>query len=135
MFGNVFHACLLRHGKVTDLGQLPSSFTYSEALLINARGQIAGDSASPDNEALAVLWQHGKLINLGTPAGYLPIGLNDRGDVLVSPDLLWQRGHITDLSTVGVASASLFGINNRGELAGSIYPHGDATVVHAALWR
>lgn len=75
------------------------------------------------------------MISLGTPAGDPPIGLNDRGDVLVSPDLLWQHGQVTDLRTVGVLSASHFGISDRGELAGAIYPHGDATVVHAAPWR
>lgn len=134
MFGDVLHAYLLRHGKLINLGQLPSSFIYSDAMLINQRGQIAGVSDSPNDEEFPVLWQHRKLISLGTPAGIGPVALNDHGEVLVPPDLLWYRGHVTDLTTLGVLNANLQGINDRGELAGSIFiPRADTS--HAALWR
>jgi probable HAF family extracellular repeat protein len=123
MFENGFHPYLLRHGQLINLGQL------SEAMFINQRGQIAGFDGQ------AVLWQHQKLISLGTPLGDAPVGLNDRGQVLVHPELLWQRGHITNLRTLGVRAASLNGgINDRGELAGTIYVHRHK-YFHAALWR
>jgi probable HAF family extracellular repeat protein len=90
-FGSVFHAYLWRHGRITNLGQLPSRLTYSEAMFINQRGQIAGNSASPDNHALAVLWRHRRLVSLGTPKGDLPLGLNDRGHCLPRGTLAIKR--------------------------------------------
>lgn len=124
----------LRSGQLINLGQLPSPSNASEALFINQRGQIVGDSNTTGGAVQAVLWQHQKLISLGTPLGEDPVGLNDRGQVLVSPDLLWQDGKVTDLTTLGVVAASLHGINDRGELAGTI-SLADDTSLHAALWR
>jgi probable HAF family extracellular repeat protein len=132
MFESGFHAYLLRHRQLVSLVQLPPASSTSEAMFINQRGQILGDVAS-GGVALAVLWQHQKLITLGTPLGDEPIGLNDRGEVLVFPHLLWQDGQVTDLTTLGVRAADLRGINDRGELAGSIYRHRHK-YFRAALW-
>lgn len=135
-FGKNFHAGLLRHGTLTDLGAPGSPSSYSEALQINQRGQIAGIIASPDNHALAVLWQHDTPATLGTPPDDVPVGMNDRGDILVSPSLLWQHGQITDLTNAGVVPVFLNSINDRGELAGAISRNVDGeTIIDAALWQ
>jgi probable HAF family extracellular repeat protein len=74
----VFHAALWKGRSVTDLNSLPGG-TFSIALSINNRGQVAGfsDNGIPDPYAMfptgtqtrAVLWEHGRMKDIGTLGG------------------------------------------------------------------
>lgn len=78
------HAFVWRDGRMTDLGTLPGHVT-SEAVAINARGQVFGYSAGADRIRRPVLWQDGAVHDLSPDeAGYEIVRVNDRGQVLVS---------------------------------------------------
>jgi probable HAF family extracellular repeat protein len=49
------HAVVWDNGKLIDLGTLPGG-NNSDAVAINRRGQIAGQSNSAESPQLAVLW-------------------------------------------------------------------------------
>ena len=75
-----FRAFLWEDGTMIDLGALPGSAPESFATAINRHGQIVGSSmphveAEPplENEQHAILWEHRKMIDLGTfPGARLP---------------------------------------------------------------
>jgi probable HAF family extracellular repeat protein len=81
---------LWKNGKMIDLGKLPGDCS-SEALAINASGQIIGNS-SPDcnSDGVGVIWNDGGApINLNalvTPASSIdvtfPVYINDRGEIV-----------------------------------------------------
>ena len=112
----------------------------SQAMLINQKGLIAGVITARNGNQMAVVWAHGKLIRLTVRPGRhtRPIGLNDFGQVIVatgSGNFLWQRGKAINLASAGIpATASLAGINDRGQIAGTISIARGA-VSHAALWQ
>ena len=90
---NVNHAFKHVHGKTIDLGALEPSFqNCSDALGINNRGEIAGQSSISTIDPL-----------LGT----------DEVRAVV-----WKDGTIYDLGTFGGNEASASSINNRGQVAG-----------------
>lgn len=84
-----FHAYLWRNGVATDLGTLPGD-CFSEAVAINARGQVVGQSLSCDfltsGRGSVFLWENGSIIDLNE---FVPLGsgvqlaeavaINDRG--------------------------------------------------------
>lgn len=137
--GNVTRAFMWRHGHITYLAQLPG-LTFSDATLINQRGLVAGYTGT-DINTIAVVWEHGRIIDLGSLGNTnstVPVALNDLGQVLVHSGkgyFLWQDGRMTDLATLGIptsADAAVTGINDRGEIVGSV---ADSTgFPHAALW-
>lgn len=136
------HAASWQNGKVTDLGTLPGR-TQSSAVAVNDRGLIIGSSFNRVGEygerkarMRAFLWQKGKMLDLGTIAG-LPhssaVALNESGQVVgwsakalgedeslpKSPRaFLWQDGRLTDLGTLGGASAIPFATSERGVVVG-----------------
>lgn len=152
----VFHAFEWKDGDVTDLGALPPAVdNCSSALAVNARGEIAGgsenglvDPALGVKEIRAVLWEEGKIRNLGTFGGNFSAAasINSRGQVagfalnavpeplsmfavvLGGPSagtqtraFLWEKGEMQDLGTLGGPDAWGIFVNESGEVAGYSY--------------
>ena len=64
--GHPFDAAIWRNGVVTDLGTL-SGDCFSQAFVMNSRGQIAGNSATCDGQTIrAALWEDGRVFDLNT---------------------------------------------------------------------
>jgi probable HAF family extracellular repeat protein len=124
------HAFVWRDGVMTDLGTLGGS--ESAAFRINDRGQILGFSSSATGEPHAVLWEHGRIVDLGVESAS---DINNRGQVVGAATIndeygvyLWQAGRVTSL---GVPMTYADAINDRGWIVGAdwqIFPH-------AYLWR
>ncbi len=93
------HAFLWRRGVMTDLGTLGGSdpLPYSVAGSINNRGEIVGLSETSIAD---------------------PLGENFCGDFLVCLPVVWRRGEITTLPTLGGNNGVANGINNRGQIIG-----------------
>jgi probable HAF family extracellular repeat protein len=70
-------------GDIVDLGTLGG--TFSDAMAINDRGQVVGSAALPgDAHQRAVLWEDGRTVDLGVPAGMDDSearAVNGRGEV------------------------------------------------------
>jgi probable HAF family extracellular repeat protein len=123
---------------------LPAGGTYCEASSINAAGRAVGQCTVNDN-GRAVLWERGRVSDLGTLGGSMatPTGINAQGAVIgisaVAFDngthpFLWQRGRMTDLSTQGVPAGLIpIAINARGQIAG--HYGGSDYYIHAVLWQ
>lgn len=141
-------------GQVHQLPLFPGD-RVGEASAINDQGQVVGGSGiclPPSFGAVehALLWQNGRVINLGTLGGTydnLATATNDRGQVIGWSDLLgdtpgsgtthsflWQNGVMTDLGTLpGDTSTYAYGINNAGQVVGqSCDQNGNC---QAFLWR
>jgi probable HAF family extracellular repeat protein len=140
-----------------DLGTLGTG-TDAEALKINGRGQVIGDSylnSEPSPVCAAVglnlvtgtfLWENGEMTNLGSFGGTctVPGDLNEHGQVVgasyVKGDLfqrafIWQNGSFRDLGgSLGGKNTGAIAINENGESVGVGYLAGEITF-HATLWR
>jgi probable HAF family extracellular repeat protein len=153
------HATLWWHGRLTDLGTLGGANSAAENKGINNRGHVVGaaETAMVDptgtNGALefhAFLWDHGKMMDLGT-LGNAPDSLasdiNERdqvvgvsianGSTFVGNNALgfiWERGRMAALGTLGGSYSGPAAINNRGQIVGGSSLPGNVTG-HAALWR
>ena len=112
---------------------------------INNRGDIVGISGSCDQAEgrftakHAVMWRHGKVINLGSLGGVAwntPMAINDNGEVVGFSDLpgdgsgtpnfhafLWtKKGGMVDLGTLaGDVYSEALGINASGVIVGASY--------------
>jgi probable HAF family extracellular repeat protein len=128
-----------------DLGTLGSG-TNAEALAINERGQVIGDSYTSSAPGAcygvtsgAFIWdrKHG-MVDLGNFGGTctVPGGLNNRGQVvgasLVTGDanqraFLWEHGSLRDLGGFEGGITGAMAINERGEAVGYAQT--------AALWK
>lgn len=151
----VIHAFQWKDGVISDLGSLGGVDHCSAAISINDRGLIAGDSEIDvfdpvlgGNPLRAVIWENGRIHDLGTFGGYVSLatGVNNRGQVVglastSTPDpfsilyfqigqmttgtqtqaFLWQNGHMRNLGTLGGLDAAAFNVNNRGQVAGGSY--------------
>ena len=159
MFGLGFQtrAFLWQNGVMQDLGTLGTG-TNAVALLINDKGQIAGNSytsAQPSDlcaqEELgslatgAFLWDRGKMVDIGNFGGSCTFAsaINSRGEVVGGSRLagdqaqhpyVWKGKKIIDLGTFGGQLGNAIAINDAGEAAGwADYPGEE--IFHAALWR
>jgi probable HAF family extracellular repeat protein len=155
----VMHAFQWNRGILTDLGALPgnndNNSSFSSA--INNNGLIAGlsengsvDSDTGYPETRAVVWNKGKIKDLGTFGGTQSsaMAVNDLGQVvggaLNKTDdpfsaefvigfgvlysgttqvraFVWQNGRMRDLGTLGGPDAFAYAINQFGQIAGESY--------------
>jgi probable HAF family extracellular repeat protein len=118
-------------------------------------------------EVAAVVWKDGRMINLGRLGGYESeaLAVNDKAQVVgfatnAIPDsllfpfafiaetlgtqtraVLWDKGVIRDLGTLGGPDAAAFSLNNRGQVLGYSYtnstinPATGLPMIHAFLWE
>jgi probable HAF family extracellular repeat protein len=126
-------------GEIRALRPLPGD-VIGGALAINDRGQVVGGSGHQCGflpyptiyVEHAVLWQHGRPIDLGNFGGgqnNLASAINNRGQVVGASDLsgdatghafLWQDGVLTDLGTLPGDYSSMAGnINESGQVVGT----------------
>jgi probable HAF family extracellular repeat protein len=147
-------AALWLHGEIHDLGTLGGN--DAAAMLINARGQIAGVSYTNTRPNAATgtptqdpfVWEDGDLRDLGTlggTSGY-PNWMNNRGQVVGQSDLAGdQSAHpflsnpdrpMKDLGTLGGKNGEAFWVNDAGEVVGQADLPGSGTQLHDAfLWK
>jgi len=116
---------------------LPTLFGDADgfALWINDHGHAVGYTGNCGAMGHAVSWENGtvtKLQDLGTGAGAIAYGNNNRGQIVgsvfVTPGgairyaALWQNGKLTNLKTLpGDIAAIATGINDRGQVVGSTW--------------
>jgi len=157
-------ATLWKGARVVDLGTLGGNGASANA--INDRGQIFGgalndipdtDSAFPffipgATQAHAVLWEHGRIKDLGTLGGAdsvvyqaneagqaMGISFTDgtRHDTTGLPTthpFLWENGNMHDVGSLGGSYSEGYGLNRRGDVVGFSNMKGD-TVEHPFRWR
>jgi probable HAF family extracellular repeat protein len=166
----VQHTFIWRAGRLTDLGALgpqpadDSSWPAS----INTRGDLAGasDDGTIDplvgyEEARAVLWKDGRIVDLGTLGGNESVAfwLDNRDQVVGAaansiPDavsmfgfgtqtraFLWEHGRMQDLGTLGGPDAAAFFVNDAGQVSGVAYTNSTvdtatgSPTTHPFLWQ
>lgn len=142
-------AVLWKDGDIEDLGTFGGN--DSQATAINNRGQVAGWALNsvPDpfsnlgTQQRPFLWQHGAMLDLGDLGGPdgLAVFVNERGQVAgasltnstpnpitnfptVHP-FLWDDGRMVDLGSLGGTLGFPNGLNNRGQVIGSMFIAGD----------
>jgi probable HAF family extracellular repeat protein len=103
---------------VTDLGNLTVN-------AINDAGQIVGSKGSKSH---AILWDKGKITNLGTLGRRYSYAydINNKGQVVgevktkkgIQHAFLWQNGVMKGLGTLGGTESVAYGINNKGQVVG-----------------
>jgi len=153
-------AFLWQNGVMQDLGTLGQG-TDAIALLINERGQVAGDSYTSTDPSPscnyngnvfplttgAFLWERGEMTDLGGLGGTCTLvsGLNNRGQVVGFSNLggdeaahafRWDRAthpHLRDLGTLGGVLSLAEAMNEAGDAVGAADLPGDQ-VTHATLW-
>ena len=159
---NQLRAFLWQGKKLHDLGTLGGPDAC--AVWINDRGQIAGASFTNSNANADTglptldpfLWDDGKMLDLGTLGGTIGLAfmVNNRRQVIGQSSvaaipgacvggsggapgchgIVWERGVLTDLGTLGGDFSIANWINDEGEIVGVASTTGEATV-HGTLWK
>jgi probable HAF family extracellular repeat protein len=143
-----------QHRGMRDLGTLPGG-TDAEAIFINERGQVVGESYAASTQSgacfpvatSAFIWEQGKgMTDLGGFGGTCTAvaALNNKGQVVgesfrtgdkAAPAFLWENGSIHELGgSLGGDFTGAFAINEKGKAAGFGYLTGNNTF-HATLWQ
>lgn len=115
--------------EMIDLGTLGG--TWSVAIAINNRGQVAGQSETATGEVKFFLWENGVMTDLGHLGGNRTeaVAINNRGQVVGNSEtatgekrpFLWENGVMTDLGAPSVPSGAK-DINERGQVIGDSVP-------------
>jgi probable HAF family extracellular repeat protein len=130
-----------------------------EASAVNNRGQIVGmaedgtvdSSCSPETASsqtqLPVLWEDGRVRALPTLVGDadgFAMWINEHGRAVgytgncgaMSHAVSWQNGTVTKLEDLGNGQGAIaYGINNRGQIVGSVFVNAGGAIRYAALWQ
>jgi probable HAF family extracellular repeat protein len=135
--GGQRHAFFWKKGVMTDLGTVGNR--SSDALDINARGQIVGGA-----DGIPIVWEQGAIVPLPLPVGgtYCAAIKNNAAGRAVGQctvrntarAVLWDRGAVSDLGTLGGSLATATGINASGAVIGISWLPAD-NGVHPFLWR
>jgi probable HAF family extracellular repeat protein len=148
-----------------DLGTLGGPDAWAAS--INERGQVVGwaYTDSTPNEATGTpnqhpfLWEHGKMVDLGTLGGTLAVAgsftwpggraINNQGLIVGTSNLagdqthhafLWERcnsrerGSLRDLGTLGGKNSEAFWVNDTGEIVGRADFSPESSDRHGFLW-
>ncbi|TDO45094.1 putative HAF family extracellular repeat protein [Kribbella sp. VKM Ac-2527] len=134
--------------RLTDLELLPGG-QHGSAVAVNDDGTVIGRSDTEDGGiSHAVLWQDGRITDLGTLGGWdsTPCGLNRHGVVVGWSEtrpgrmgerrpFIWRDGRMVDLSTLGVPQGFVpTAINDDGWVVGFSDTE-PARVTHAFVWK
>jgi probable HAF family extracellular repeat protein len=153
-------AFLWQNGVMQDLGTLGTG-NNAIALLINERGQVAGDSYTSTDPSPscfynfnvfplttgAFLWEKGKMTDLGGLGGTCTLvsALNNQGQVAGYSNLPGDQAYhafrwdpathppFRDLGTLGGTISVAVAMNEAGDAVGAASLPGDQ-VVHSTLW-
>ncbi|HEX7288932.1 MAG TPA: hypothetical protein VF532_22295 [Candidatus Angelobacter sp.] len=141
---------LWEKGTMSDLGTLGGP--DANALLINDRGQIVGDSytssipnpktGQPNRHVF--LWEKGNMQDLGTLGGTFSgaASLNEAGQVagastvagdVANHPFLWDGSTMIDLGTLGGRGGAAFAMNQSGDVVGRADIPGSVSH-HGFLW-
>jgi probable HAF family extracellular repeat protein len=125
-------AFLWQSGHMVNLGA-PQGYLGSRAYAINDSGQIAGWVLTPSQVTHAMVWDNGRMQDIGTLGGEASIAtaINNQGQVVgdsqrkngtVVP-FLWQSGVMYDLGTLGPNDnmSRALAINDSGVVVGYSY--------------
>ncbi len=138
-------AFLWTEGKKTDLGTLGGA--WSEALAVNARGEVVGNSVDASGQPRAFLWSKGRLRPIkGLVEAY---GIDDAGRVVGVGLRKWEerrfaavyeRGAVRELAKLipktSLELTAARAINARGEIVVSVVEgEGEAAARRMALLR
>ena len=127
---------------ITDLGTLGGS--VSNAVAINARGEVIGWSFTATEGSHGFLWRSGQMVDLGPGEA---VAMNDKGRVVVvrsfagrSWSRVWAGGRSRALPPLsGWRDSEAIAINDRGQIVGSSgkkpYGSDDVGVHHAVMWQ
>lgn len=148
-----------QNGVPEDLGTLGG--TDAEALYINDKGQIVGQSYAVDSitpppppndfcndtplTLYAFFWEKGNMVNLGTLGGHCAFAyaLDNYGRVVGESTIdgdaddhafIWEQGKMMDLGTLGGTHGSAAWLNDSGEVVGSSTNEGNEALL-AFRWK
>ena len=129
------HPLLWENGRRTYLPKLFKDPPYTQMPCgtggINNRGQSVGYAATNNGDTHAVLWQNGRILDLGGSSGHeaRAVAINDHSQIVGYASLkqfqyrhamLWQGGKRYDLKTLpGDTDSRAAAINNRGQIVGN----------------
>lgn len=126
-----------------DLGTLGG--TFSQAIGINDRGQVIGNSTTSAGTFRGFIWYDGVLTDLGTLGGSrtTAAAINSHGQVVGTSRLateesrafLWEDGVMRDLGTLGGDHSLGAHINDRGQAVGASRPTSGTDLTSAFLWQ
>lgn len=144
-------------GKMIDIGTLGG--TVGMGSMVNNHGQVIGISSLAEAPGACItgpfngtpgchgiLWERGKLTDLGTLGGDFSIAnwINDEGEIVgvastageaTVHGALWKNGVITDLGTLlGDCASQAFAINSKGQIVGRSFPC-DGSGERPVVWK
>jgi RNA polymerase sigma factor (sigma-70 family) len=132
---------LLSGDQTSYFGMLGDGNVF-EAETINRRGQILGRATQGGGPMRSMLWQQGKLIDLGALEGASShaAAINDHGTVVGSifftnsttQPFAWENGHVRWLTLGESKSAGPSAINNAGQIVGTARARDNLS--YACLW-
>jgi probable HAF family extracellular repeat protein len=140
------HAFFWWNGKMVDIGTLGGS--CSGAVVMNNRGQVAGNSTLPgDNTDHPFLWSNAKIQDLGTIGGTFGLvsSMNEAGNVTGGATtagdeefhaFFWSHAVMTDLGTIGDDTCSVVHfMNARSQVVGTSGDCFGQFEIHGFLWQ